>query len=103
MDRMGFFKQLVVKGLEVFDNPIIAALEKTARIKERPPGAVTPESKFQELCTGCDACMVACPVNIIFIEDLNTRFPIIYPEETPCLHCTGYPCISACKTGALRI
>lgn len=102
MDRRSFFKSLVGKGLELIsENPIILALEDRAKIKERPPGALVPDKEFQALCTGCDACMIACPVNVIMIEDLKTRLPIIYPETEPCLHCTGYPCIQSCKSGAL--
>jgi len=108
MNRKDFFKEsfkcLIGKGLEIFsDNPVISYLEKSALKKERPPGAVTPDSTFEKLCTGCDACMIACPVNIIFIEDQTRRYPVIYPESSPCLHCTGYPCIASCPTGALAL
>lgn len=113
MDRKDFFSQafrlLAGKGLELIgDTPVIAALEKLGedpapakKLKQRPPGASPTEKEFQQKCTGCDACMIACPVNVVMIEDLERRFPLIYPDEAPCIHCEGYPCIQACPTGAL--
>lgn len=106
MDRKEFFgeawKKLVKQGLElVGDHPIWKGLEKMAEPKERPPGAVLPDALFQQLCTGRDAYMIACPVSVIMVEDLERRLPVIYPERNPCVHCDGYPCASVCETGAL--
>jgi len=92
------------------DHPIFGFLEgldsessnKNVK-KQRPPGASSIDSEFRKRCTGCDACMAACPVNIIMIEDLTLRHPVIYPEEAPCIHCEGYPCIQSCPTGALDL
>jgi ferredoxin-type protein NapG len=70
----------------------------------RPPGAV-PEEKFIALCTKCDECIKICPH--LSIRKLNKDFdiadgtPIIIPEETPCYLCEDFPCIKACKDGAL--
>ena len=112
MKRLDFlskaFTLCVGKGLEALENnKVVSALESLAekkssdnKTKERPPGAV---ASFTQHCTGCDACMVACPVNVIMIENLTTRHPLIYPEEAPCIHCEGYPCLTACNTGALTL
>ena len=112
MKRLDFlskaFTLCVGKGLEALENNnIVSALESLVEENpaegkkwERPPGST---STFTQLCTGCDACMVACPVNVIMIENLETRHPLIYPEEAPCIHCDGYPCISSCNTGALSL
>ncbi|MFT4552432.1 MAG: ferredoxin [Chlamydiales bacterium] len=112
MKRLDFlskaFTLCVGKGLEALENnKIVSALESLAEEKpsdpkkrERPPGAAPT---FTELCTGCDACMVACPVNVIMIENLEARHPLIYPEVSPCIHCDGYPCIASCNTGALSL
>lgn len=108
MDRKEFFheafRRLVGKGLELFEgNPVVEKLEEFAQPKHRPPGASKDDAKFRELCTGCDACMAACPVNVVMIDDLEKRYPVIYPETSPCLHCDGYPCIASCPTGALHL
>lgn len=94
MNRLDFFKCLFGKGLELF--------EPLGEGEERPPGALRDEAEFKSRCTGCDACMKACPVNVIMVDDLVKRYPVIYPKTAPCVHCEGYPCIAACPTGALR-
>lgn len=87
----------------VSDNKLVKALENLDIKKQRPPGAAPSEKEFQMLCTGCDACMIACPVNVVMIDDLERRLPVIYPDEAPCIHCDGYPCIKSCPTGALAL
>lgn len=109
MNRKDFFQQafkmVIGKGLELLeDNPVIHALEEFAKEKEkweRPPGASSSDKVFQSKCTGCDRCMAACPVDIIMINDLEKRYPVIYPDKAPCIRCENYPCIQACPTGAL--
>lgn len=111
MNRKDFFenafKMVIRKGLELLeDNPLVNALEDLSAEKEkweRPPGAGTPDKVFQSKCTGCDNCMIACPINVIMIADMEKRYPLIYPEKAPCIHCENYPCIQACPTGALSL
>ena len=111
MDRKEFFseafRKILGRGFELLgDVPVVKALEKmgedTPR-KQRPPGARSLDKEFRQLCTGCDACMIACPVNVIMIEDLERRLPVIYPDKDPCIRCDGYPCIQSCPTGALSL
>jgi ferredoxin len=104
VDRKQFFKDVFCLTIDAFEKTKIGqTLTHTVEnsLKHRPPGAQQTENAFLELCTGCDACMSACPVNVILIEDLEKRDPVIYSEEDPCIHCPGTPCISACPTGAL--
>lgn len=105
MDRKEFFKEAfrrtVSKGIEVLEKSKALNQFSEAPLKERPPGAHPSDQTFLSLCTGCDACMTACPVNVILIEDLEKRDPVIFPEKGPCIHCPGTPCITACPTGAL--
>lgn len=112
MNRREFIKEgfwrLLKTGLELLDSdPFLETLQKektsALRIKQRPPGAPASDALFQSRCIGCDACMAACPVNVIFIEDLKARLPLIYPETNPCLCCADYPCIRSCPVGALRL
>ncbi|MGA8163887.1 MAG: 4Fe-4S dicluster domain-containing protein [Waddliaceae bacterium] len=101
MDRRGFFRQALhfVSGFR--DKEDGKSQQSTVK-KQRPPGAAPTEEEFLQRCTGCDACMAACPVHVIMIEDRKKRDPIIYPQKDPCIHCPGYPCIQACPTGALH-
>ena len=104
MDRKQFFKEVFCRTVEVLEKTKIGKalhLEESQSKKQRPPGAHPNDEQFLKLCTGCDACMASCPVNIILVEDLEKRDPIIYPDEGPCIHCPGTPCISACSSGAL--
>lgn len=103
MDRKEFFsyawKLAVKKGCEVLEP--LEESETSTRQKQRPPGASASEKEFLRLCSGCDACMAACPANVVYIEDLKTRDPVIYSDKEPCICCPGYPCIASCPTGAL--
>ena len=99
MDRKDFiskaFQYAVGKGLDLIDAP-----ETLGISRQRPPGALQ-EGDFQEACTGCDSCMVACPVNVVMVEDLEKRYPVIFPETDPCIQCEDRPCITSCPTTAL--
>ncbi len=68
-----------------------------AKVVRRPPGAV-PEAQFLELCTGCGACVTACPESTL---STNDRYPEAHPEVHACVMCRDVPCAAACETGAL--
>ncbi|MEF9476326.1 MAG: 4Fe-4S binding protein [Candidatus Mariimomonas ferrooxydans] len=61
--------------------------------------------EFLSLCTRCDECVKACPHYSIRKlnkdSDIADGTPIVLPEETPCYLCDDFPCIRACKEGAL--
>lgn len=79
------------------ETPKSKVLEKTGWL--RPPGAVE-EGLFIERCTQCGDCIDACPHDAI--EQLAVHeTPGIFPGETPCQLCDGFPCIQACETDAL--
>lgn len=112
MDRYEFFQHafrlIVGKAVNVIEKTSIGKAleslgdqEKKSIRKQRPPGASPIDREFLELCIGCDACMAACPVNVIMIEDLERRDPFIYPDQAPCIRCPGFPCIASCPSGAL--
>lgn len=61
----------------------------------RPPGAVV--DGFFDLCRDCDACVQACPQNIIEIDPQG--WPAIRFDAGPCTFCGN--CVEACPTGAL--
>jgi len=93
IDRRDFFKLLTGKRV-----PARGKKEKPKVVHLRPPGAVD-EKVFPSLCNNCGDCEKACPHQSIKMEG---RFPIIVPREFPCWLCHDFPCIQACKVGALR-
>ncbi len=70
----------------------------------RPPGAIE-ESMFLKLCTKCGDCKDACPYDAIVMlgegKGIRSGTPVIIPTVTPCYYCDDFPCIKACKEGAL--
>ena len=62
----------------------------------RPPWALA-ESLFTDCCTRCNACIDACPEQIIVIGDGG--YPTIDFKRGECTFCAD--CVSACKPLAL--
>ncbi len=69
----------------------------------RPPGALLPDEKFLEACTGCADCVPVCPVDAIVMLELEegASIPAIVPSRRACHLCTDLYCIAACPEGAL--
>jgi ferredoxin-type protein NapG len=65
----------------------------------RPPGAVA-EALFIERCTRCGDCLKVCPYGSIIAHPTD-RYPVLFPDQTPCWLCDDVPCIEACGTEAL--
>ena len=74
----------------------------------RPPGALRPETTFVSACTaasGCNACIEACPYDVI--KALGPAWgdaegtPYLEPATEPCRWCPSLDCIEACDSGAL--
>jgi len=70
----------------------------------RPPGALTPDEAYLEACTGCGDCLPVCPVDAIFLTELENgrAVAVIDPVRKPCFLCTDLHCIAACTEGALQ-
>jgi len=64
----------------------------------RPPWAVEGEREFQARCTRCDACITACPQNIVTRGDGG--YPTMDFSAHGCDLCGR--CLAICRTGALR-
>jgi len=68
----------------------------------RPPGALTPDDAYLAACTGCEACVPACPASAIFMAEVSgRRVAVLAPGRTPCHLCATLPCIAACAPRAL--
>ncbi len=66
----------------------------------RPPGAL-PGADFEEACTRCGDCIIACPHGALFQLDSRSG-PLLDPNFIACKLCKDWPCINACEEGALE-
>ncbi len=67
------------------------------RAVQRPPGALA-EAAFEQRCTRCDACVKACPPQVIRRGDGG--FPEMHFAQAGCDACGA--CVRACEPGALQ-
>lgn len=69
----------------------------------RPPGALSPDERFLDACTGCGDCAPVCPVDAIIMlrQDDGRLLPAVHPSAAACQLCADLPCIAACPDGAL--
>jgi len=66
----------------------------------RPPGALPGPADFTAACTNCGDCRDACPHGtLIFLS--SDSGPVFNPNFNPCRLCADFPCIAACREGAL--
>ena len=107
MDRRDFFRKsfgrAAEKAVEVVDNKVAERASRWIR----PPFAI-PELEFLLACTRCDACIKACPHEIVFplspgngAEVMNT--PALDLLNKGCRLCEDWPCVNACETRALLL
>lgn len=78
--------------------PLPAQLEN--HMHSRPPGAIVEVEKFNQACTRCNDCILACPHGALFNLGPYSG-PVMDPNRYPCYLCEDWPCIKACETGAL--
>lgn len=71
----------------------------------RPPGAIA-EGAFLETCARCGACSAACRFfaikRVLTPGSFDEGTPFMLLRDTYCRLCEDTPCISACRSGALR-
>lgn len=106
MDRRDFFRKGFGKATETAVKTVDKRVADRAKHWIRPPGAIT-ELEFLLACTRCDACIEACPHDVIFplaarlgADVANT--PALDLLKKGCHLCEDWPCIKVCETRALK-
>lgn len=105
MDRRDFFRRGLGKATEAAVKVADKRVSERAKHWIRPPYAL-PELDFLLACTRCDACIEACPHDVIFplasrlgADVANT--PALDLLKKGCHLCEEWPCVSVCESKAL--
>lgn len=105
--RRSFFSSLLRKSTDFAVR--VADAQTAAPVVNgiRPPFALD-ELHFLSACTRCDACVDACPHGTIL--PLAPRYglrvtgtPVLDLQNKACHLCADWPCVAACKSGALKL
>ncbi len=106
LDRRGFFRQLGQRAGRLAIEQADKRATRRAINWIRPPWAA-PELDFLLLCTRCGNCIAACPHQVVF--PLSARLglgvggtPALDLNNRGCHSCADWPCVTACRAGALR-
>lgn len=105
MDRRDFFRRGLGKATEVAVKAADKRVSERAKNWIRPPYAI-PELDFLLACTRCNACIEACPHDVIFPLAARLGADVV---KTPALDlltrgchlCEDWPCVSVCEPKAL--
>ncbi|VAW98130.1 Ferredoxin-type protein NapF (periplasmic nitrate reductase) [hydrothermal vent metagenome] len=107
MDRREFFRRGLGRVAEEAVQHVDKKVVERASRWIRPPFAI-PELEFLLACTRCDACIKACPHDIVFplaasngADVMNT--PALDLLNKGCRLCEDWPCVTACETQALKL
>ena len=105
MDRRDFFRRSMGKATEVVVKTAEQGIVARAKHWIRPPFALD-ELEFLLACTRCNACIEACPHDVIF--PLPSRLgadvfktPALDLLTKGCQLCEDWPCVKACEPDAL--
>lgn len=106
MDRRDFLRRGIGKVTEA------AVKHADAKVSQRvnwirPPFAIA-ELEFLLACTRCDACIEACPHEVIFPLPARLGADIVSTPAMDLLNrachlCEDWPCVKACEPGALQL
>jgi len=107
MDRRSFFTSALNKSGKTVVKTIDARVKQQAVRWIRPPYAIA-ELEFLLSCTRCGDCIAACPHQVVFALSarVGAKFagtPALDLLHKGCHLCADWPCVVACKPGALRL
>ncbi|MDR9828539.1 4Fe-4S dicluster domain-containing protein [Vibrio sp. FNV 38] len=104
VSRRGLFRALTTGARRSLDQapdvtyiPGIGEIDSIKRSVPRPPKAID-EHLFQQICNGCGDCEIACPEQVISIEQDYACLNIDYGYCSQCGEC-GKVCLSGALHG----
>lgn len=104
--RRLFLKRGLSKVTQFGSEVVEQKVSQKAKAWIRPPFAIA-ELDFLLACTRCDACISACPYDVVFplpasrgLEVADT--PALDIMNKGCHLCSDWPCVTACETKALN-
>lgn len=103
--RRNFLKKAASKTAELAVHEAQEKANLRAAKWIRPPYALE-ELEFSFSCSRCDACIAACPENVLFKLPAHTGLtaagsPAMDLAHKACVLCEEWPCVNACEAGAL--
>jgi ferredoxin-type protein NapG len=105
-DRRAFLRSGTRKVAEGVVDQVSKHVRDRTKHWIRPPYALD-ELEFLAACTRCGECIDACPYDVIFL--LSSRLgamvintPALDLVNKGCHLCADWPCVTACKPGALK-
>ncbi len=107
MDRRAFLRGASRHAAKTAVDLADQHAEKNAANWIRPPYAL-PEIDFLLSCTRCNACLEACPQQLIFPLSSSMGMPVVNTPaldllNSSCLLCEDWPCVQSCEAGALQL
>ncbi len=106
MKRREFFQLGARKTAETAFELLDERARRRAENWLRPPYARV-ELEFLLTCTRCDACIEACPHDVIFKLPARLGLEVVATPAMDllargCRMCEDWPCVTACEPGALK-
>ena len=105
LSRRAWLASLIPKAGEAVASVVEHEVTRRLPPERRPPGAVF-EPLFLSLCERCGDCVTACPHAAVLTytrqAGVKAGTPVMRPDLRACHLCEGYPCATACTTGALE-
>jgi len=107
MDRRNFFKQSAASVAKAVGKQVESYCNQRAGRWVRPPYAIN-EVDFLLACTRCDACVQACPYQVIFKLSVGCGVEVANTAALDLIHrgchlCHDWPCVQACSSHALHM
>lgn len=103
LSRKEFFRELLGVGRRATSARTGAASRPPVLL--RPPGALLPDERYLQACTGCVACLEVCPKDAIRLHpspaDPERQIAVLEVGRVPCVLCDAVPCAAVCPDGAL--